>query len=68
MSDKYQFLRQPGPDALEVYLKSYENHSGELPFDGRLIPNQWLLNERGLTEQLGEHIAELEATLKEKQE
>lgn len=45
-------LKLPSKDALEVLAKSYENHGGSMPFDGRLIPNQWLLDERGRLEKV----------------
>jgi len=51
----------PTKEALEVFAKSEDQHKGDLPFDGRFIPNQWLLNERGLSVELAERIAELEA-------
>lgn len=54
----------PTKEALEVFAKAKENHTGDMPFDGRLIPNQWLLNERGLNEQLGNRIEELETAIR----
>ena len=61
MSDLPDYLKMPSKQALEVFQKSYENHTG--PFDSRLIPNQWLMNERALSAELGDRIEELEREL-----
>ena len=54
-----EFLQLPTPDAIEVFRKSYENHTDSLPFDGRLVPNQWLLNERALSSTFAEEVERL---------
>lgn len=55
----------PSAQALEVFAKAKEQHGGDLPFDGKLIPNQWLLNERATSGKLGAMVDDLEKYIEE---
>lgn len=47
--DLPSFLKMPTPEAVEVFQAAFDNHTDSVPFDGRLVPNQWVLNERSIT-------------------
>jgi hypothetical protein len=49
MMTDYGLLKPPSAQAIEVFEKVLENNPDA---DMRAIPNQWLLNERGLAERL----------------
>ena len=51
----------PTNEQLAVYDAAKRNHTGTEPFDERLVPNQWLLNERALSQEFSERIEELQA-------
>jgi hypothetical protein len=53
-------LKPPSDQALEVFAKVIEN---DPQADMRAIPNQWLLNERGVSQVFSDNIATLESRL-----
>jgi len=46
----------PSSQALEVFAKAKENHKGDLPWDARLVPNQWLINERARSQMFADMV------------
>lgn len=58
--DSFGPLKPPSEQAREVFAKVLENDSGA---DMKAIPNQWLLNERGVSQVLSDNIATLESRL-----
>jgi hypothetical protein len=60
-ADAFGPLKPPSKQAREVFAKVIENDPNA---DMRAIPNQWLLNERGISQMFSERISTLESRLK----